>query len=75
MAICEREENMELLFGTIHWAGSFRDKPAFALKWYGGAALWVYDGKWNRVKVGSYLNDVVPRMCPTCNTLLPVVNE
>jgi hypothetical protein len=43
------------IIGTAHWCGIYNDiYPAFLLSYYGGAALWVYQGNsWQFTKYKS----------------------
>lgn len=46
------------MFGTSHWYGTIGPYPAVAVSWYGGAAMWLFDGQWKRDFKGKGLVDV-----------------
>jgi hypothetical protein len=37
------------MYGTSHWYGTINGWPAVATAWWGGAAMWVFDGEWKKL--------------------------
>lgn len=47
-ASCYAIVHGEKPFGASHWTGTVNGDPAIVLSWYGGAAIWIFDGEWRK---------------------------
>ena len=60
------------LIGTVLWAGTIDDLPAFASSYYGGASLFAFDGDdWFVYAKGKGVKSVTPHLCEKCGEQLP----
>jgi len=42
-------QDLPFFSGTLHWGGTINGRPAIIVTYYGGASLWIHNGKWTRL--------------------------